>query len=158
MSNNTSNFPAGYIPITTSNLEPGAGNPRDSALLSQQNANVKLANLNSSVGGKRKKYNGGANGVPAPQFQMQYTPTGGPGTSPNNQIATITTNSMQSNAWNVDDNQATKMGGKRKTRKGGSSDWMWGCYSGGKKSRLSKRKSHKTRKPKKKTRRHHKRH
>ncbi len=152
MSNNTSNFPSGYTPITTSNLEPGAGNPRDSAIMSGQNANAKLAYLNSSVGGKRRKYKGGANEVPAPQFQMQYTPTGGPGTSPNNQIADITTNSMQSNSWNVNDNQASKFGGKKKHSMGGSSDWIWGCYSGGKKTK--RKRTRKSRKHRKKSRRH----
>lgn len=156
MSNNSSNLPSGYIPITTSSLEPGAGNPRESALIAGQNANAKLASLNSSVGGKRKKYKGGANNeIPAPQFPMQYTPTGGPGTSPNNQIADITTNSMQSNAWNVNDSQATKMGGKKKYRKGGSSDWLWGCYSGGKKTKRQRtRKSRKYRKKSRRQRRH----
>jgi hypothetical protein len=146
MSNSNSNFPAGYVPITTSSLEPGTGNPRDSAAAMGQNANAKLANLNSAVGGRRKsmkrthrKYRGGAsNGeVPAPQFQMQYTPTGGPGTSPNNQIASLTSKNMQTTAWSVDDNEATKMGGRKKNRKGGS-NWNWGCYSGGKKTRRNK--------------------
>ena len=162
MSSSNSNFPAGYVPITTSSLEPGSGNPRDSAAAMGQNANTKLANLNSAVGGKRKsrrfhrKYRGGAsNGeVPAPQFQMQYTPTGGPGTDPNNQIANLTSKNMQTTAWSADDNAATKMGGRKRQRKGGS-DWVWGCYSGGKKSR--RRLSRKTRKHRKKTR-HHRRH
>jgi len=157
MSNGNSNFPAGYMPITTSSLEPGTGNPRDSAAAMSQNANAKLANLNSAVGGRSKtkrangKYRGGAsNGeVPAPQFQMQYTPTGGPGTSPNNQIASLTSKNMQTTAWSVDDNAATKMGGRKRYRKGGS-DWKWGCYSGGKKStrnktRKSRRHIHKSR-------------
>ena len=166
MSNSNSNFPPGYMPITTSSLEPGTGNPRDSAAALGQNANTKLANLNSAVGGRRKrKYRGGAanNEIPAPQFQMQYTPTGGPGTSPNNQIASLTSKSMQSNAWSVEDNAATKMGGKKINRKGGSSDWNWDCYSGGRKSRGT-RKSKKnnnrkvTRKTLKNKSRRHRRH
>ena len=161
MSNSNSNLPAGYIPITTSSLEPGTGNPRDSAMAAGQSANAKLANLNAAVGGRRRKYRGGAtnNGeIPAPQFQMQYTPTGGPGTSPNNQIADLTKNNMQTTAWSASDSAATKMGGRRRCRRGGSSDWLWGCYSGGKKSR--RRRSRKIRKHVNKTRRHrrHQRH
>jgi hypothetical protein len=172
MSNSNSNFPPGYVPITTSSLEPGTGNPRESAAAIGQNANIKLANLNSAVGGRRsiskirhyRKYKGGAssNQIPAPQFQMQYTPTGGPGTSPNNQIANLTSNSMQTNAWSVDDNAATKMGGKKKYRtnskhskKGGNLDWIWGCYSGGRTRR--NRKIHKSRKYHKKTKHHRRR-
>lgn len=168
MSNSNSNFPAGYMPITASNLEPGTGNPRDSAAALGQNANAKLANLNSAVGGRRKKsnkkYRGGAssNEIPAPQFQMQYTPTGGPGTAPNNQIATLTANSMQTNAWSVDDSAATKMGGRTKrlrsakrSRKGGNADWIWGCYSGGKsRRRTSSRKYKKNNKKSKSHRRY----
>jgi hypothetical protein len=169
MSNSNSNFPAGYMPITASNLEPGTGNPRDSAAALGQNANTKLANLNSAVGGRRKKadrlykkYRGGAssNQIPAPQFQMQYTPTGGPGTAPNNQIANLTSNSMQSNAWSVDDSAATKMGGRtkrlrraRRSRKGGNADWIWGCYSGGKSRRRTY--TRKSKKNSKKSKSHH---
>ena len=155
MSNSNSNFPAGYVPITSSSLEPGTGNPRDSAAAMGQNANTKLANLNSAVGGRRRRYRGGATDnskVAAPQYQMQYTPTGGPGTSPNNQIANLTQNNMQTTAWSASDSAATKMGGRRRCRKGGSSDWLWGCYSGGKQSR--RHRSRKTRKHGKKTRRH----
>lgn len=164
MSNSNSNFPPGYVPITTSSLEPGTGNPRDSAAAMGQNANAKLANLNSAVGGRRRKYKGGAssNEVPAPQFQMQYTPTGGPGTSPNNQIANLTSNSMQTNAWSVNDNAATKMGGRKKNRSnisrsrmGGNSDWLWDCYSGGRSRRRKQtRKSRKHRKKSRRNRRH----
>lgn len=155
MSSSNSNFPAGYVPITTSSLEPGSGNPRDSAASMGQSSNAKLASLNAAVGGKRKYRGGAQNGeVPAPQFQMQYTPTGGPGTDPNNQIANLTSKNMQTTAWSADDNAATKMGGRKRYRRGGS-DWDWGCYSGGKKSR--RRSSRKTRKHRKKTRRHRRR-
>jgi hypothetical protein len=159
MSNGNSNLPPGYVPITTSSLQPGTGNPRDSAIAAGQSSNAKLANLNAAVGGRRRKYRGGAtsnnttnNGkIAAPQYQMQYTPTGGPGTSPNNQIAGLTQNNMQTTAWSASDSAATKMGGRRRYRKGGSNDWLWGCYSGGKKSRRGR--SRKTRKHGKKTKR-----
>jgi hypothetical protein len=112
---------------TFKSYAPGAGNPRDSAMISQQQMNQSQNNLNKSVGGKRRKHRttriyskGGANGLVAvPQFQMQYTPQGGIGTNPNEQIANISSTSMQTTSWKANDNLATKMGGykKRKTNK-----------------------------------------
>jgi hypothetical protein len=140
--------PPGLMLPTVKSYTPGAGNPRDSAMMAQQQMNTKQANLNSSVGGyKKRKYRGGQSDVVVPQFQMQYTPQGGPGTNPNDQIKATSSTSMQSNAWAVNDNQATKMGGRR-TRKGGK---LWGCYSGGKKK---SRKSHRKSRKHKRTRRH----
>lgn len=115
MSNNNSNVPAGLIQPTMSSFTPGAGNPRESALLAQQQMNQKQQSLNSSVGGKRK-YKGGSS-VAVPQFQMQYTPTGGPGSNPNDQIKSTSSTSMQSTAWAADDNLATKKGGKKYRKK-----------------------------------------
>lgn len=154
--------PPGLILPTQQSYVPGAGNPRDSAMLAMQNANIKQANLNASVGGKRYKklYKGGAaSTVVVPQMQMLYKPTNGTGTNPNDQIKGLSSTSMQSTAWAADDNQATKMGGTkkregtkrragtkriyRKFKKGGSSfsNTNWGCYSGGK--RRSKTRRHK---------------
>jgi hypothetical protein len=140
--------PAGLMLPTAKSYAPGAGNPRDSALVSQQQTNESQNNLNKTVGGKRKnRYRGGANDeVAVPQFQMQYTPQGGPGTNPNDQIADISSTSMQTTTWKANDNLATKMGGSKKKRRGGNSNWNWGCYSGGKKKRLSKKRKSKTKK------------
>lgn len=153
-----SNTPPGLIQPTLAPLPPGAGNPRSAAIIEQQNANDKLARLNS-VGGKRKrKYKGGADMVAVPQFQMQYTPTGGPGSTPNNIIATTTQNNMQSVANSVDDSKATIKGGtRRRYKKGGNPDWIWGCYSGGKTHTKRKRNSRRSRKQQKKSRRHNRR-
>ena len=61
---------------------------------------------------------GGADDTfPVPQFQMLYTPQGGPGTNPNNQIADISTTSTQASSWKANDNAASKMGGSKKRRK-----------------------------------------
>lgn len=162
MANNNSNNPPGLILPTTLSYTNGAGNPRDSALLAQQNMNMKQNDLNKAVSGgtKRKRnYKGGADAnssVIVPQFQMQYTPQGGPGTNPNNQIAQLSSTNMQSTAWSADDSKATKMGGSKRRRRysrGGNLDWVWGCYSGGKK----KTRRNKNRKSKRKTR-HNRRH
>jgi len=157
--------PAGLMLPTAKSYAPGAGNPRDSALMSQQQTNESQNSLNKTVGGKKRKHRtkkfyskGGDNGeVAVPQFQMQYTPQGGPGTNPNDQIADISSTSMQTTAWKANDNLATKMGGAKK-RRGGNPDWNWGCYSGGKKSkRQLKKRKYKTKKRRvtKKYSRHH---
>lgn len=150
-----SNSPPGLILPTMKSFTPGAGNPRDSAMLAQQNMNAKQASLNASVGGKRRKrskrrhiYLGGSNGqVIVPQFQMQYKDQSGTGTGPNDQIKANSSTSMQSTAWAANDHLATKMGGTKRrhirtrrmsqNKKGGNwnPNWSWGCYSGGRKTR-----------------------
>ena len=142
------------IPITTQSFASGTGNARDSAIQQQANMNQKQALINQAGqgrGDRRRKYRGGNGQLTVPQFQMQYTPTGGPGTNPNDQLAQGAATYTQSNANSQFDNQATKMGGRRRYRKGGNPNWLWGCYSGGKSKRHNSRKS---RKHRKKTRRH----
>jgi len=151
MSNNQN--PPGLMLPTQKPYTPGAGNPRDSALLAGQNMNIKQANLNASVGGKKRKHKGGGD-VVVPQFQMQYTAAGGPGSNPNDQIKNLSSTGMQTTSWSANDNNATKMGGtRRKThKKGGKSNLNWGCYSGGKKRRMKHRK---TRRISKRSKRHY---
>ena len=125
-----------------------AGNPRDSAIQSTTNNNLLQAQANTALSGgrlrKRKAYRGGeANStIPVPQYQMLYEPQGGNGTNPNNQIQGNAQTSTQMAANSALDNGATKIGGssKRRSRKGGNPDWLWGCMSGGKKrSRKARR-------------------
>lgn len=148
----------GLIPITQSSFANGAGNARDSAIQQQLAMNQKQNDLNRAAAGgsrrRRRKYRGGANSnqVTVPQFQMQYSPTGGPGTNPNDQVAASAARGMQSNANSVYDNKATTMGGKRRYHRGGNPNWNWGCYSGGKSKRCRK-----SRKNCKKTRRYRRR-
>ena len=167
----TSNTPPGLILPTMKSFTPGAGNPRDSAMLTQQNMNSKQASLNASVGGKRRKrisgstrYSGGTNVVNVPQFPMLYKPQAGDGTNPNDQIKANSSTSMQSTSWGANDHLATKMGGTKKrhgskkaysygrrrtskNKKGGNwnPNWSWGCYSGGRKTRRSKTRNNKKR-------------
>jgi hypothetical protein len=129
-----------------SSYASGTGNPRDSAIASNNAMNVKQANLNT-VGGKKyyktktkknnknkKRFKGGTNGnITVPQMKTLYTPQNGSST-PNTQIAGLSSTSMQHAAWSVNDNQAAISGGKRLTKRGGK----WGCYSGGKKRRCKK--------------------
>ena len=140
-----------------------AGNPRDSAMQSMNNNSQLQAQASTALAGgrhrKRKAY-GGGDTLTVPQYQMLYEPQGGNGTNPNNQIQGISQTSTQMAANSALDSGATKMGGsrRRRSRKGGNPDWLWGCMSGGKKSRTRKayrkhtkrnrkhRKSHKHRK------------
>jgi len=148
--------PPGYIQPTLAPLPPGSGNPRDAAIVQQQNSNDKLARLNAVGGRRKRKYRGGADAVAVPQFQMQYTPTGGPGSSPNDIIATGTQNNMQSVANSVDDSKAALTGGtRRRYKKGGNPDWIWGCYSGGRRRTKRRTSNRRSRKNYKKSRRHY---
>ena len=164
------NNPPGLMLPTQKSYNPGAGNPRDSAMMSVQNMNIKQASLTASVGGgrKRHKFRGGAAAISVPQIQMQYQPQGGPGSNPNDQIKANSSTSMQSAAWASKDNEATnvtptaKVGGSRRSSrrssrrrnyKGGSSKYNWGCYSGGK--RKTYRKSRKNHRKKSRCHSHH---
>jgi hypothetical protein len=155
MSNNTTQTVPGMIYPTQKGYQPGAGNPRDSAIQQMAAVNAKQANLSSSVGGSRRKKGGG--NVVVPQVQTLYTPTGGPGTDPNSQISENLKTSTQGTANAVFDKNALKTtGGSRKRGKGkngGNSNWFWGCYSGGGKKRRS-RKTKKSRKSRKNKRKH----
>ena len=74
-----------------------AGNPRDSAISSMNNNAQSQANANKALAGgrgrKRRNYYGGA--INAPQMQMMYPCTSGPGTCPNDQITGNTQTSTQ---------------------------------------------------------------
>lgn len=138
-----------------------AGNPRDSAIQQMQNTNKSQASLASAVGGKKfKNTKGGttSESIIVPQFTPTYTSTGGPGTDPNSLIQQNSQTSTQQQANAVYDKHATITGGnkKYKTKKGGlNRNMSWGCYSGGKKHKISKKnkynkiKTRKTRKTKK---------
>ena len=132
-----------------------AGNPRDSAMQTMNNnAQLQSHANNALAGGRRRKRRvyGGGNDISVPQYQMLYEPQGGPGTNPNNQMQSGFQTSTQMAANSALDNGATKMGGsrrRRRSRKGGNPDWLWGCMSGGKKrSRKAYRKNKKSRKNK----------
>jgi hypothetical protein len=134
-----------------------AGNPKDSAIAANNQAITKQSDLiKATSGGNRpkkikrnKKYKyGGATtgGVVVPQYQMQYDSPGAAGQTPNDiikQNASISTQGSENAKY---DNLAKK-GGSRKKR-GGNSNWSWGCYSGGKKKSkkyTNKRKTYKKR-------------
>ena len=140
-----------------------AGNPRDAAITNMNNAAAIQAQANNAVGGRkrmrsRRSRKGGASAITVPQFNMSYEPQGGPGTNPNDQIASNAQVGTQGAANAALDAGAFKKGGSkrsdskrsdskrsdskrsRRSRKGGNPDWVWGCSSGGKRSRRSNRK------------------
>jgi len=102
------------------------------------------------------KRTGGA--VAVPQFQMQYSDQSGPGGSPNNQVQQNSQISTQQVANASYDSEALNLKGgrhkykknrnrkltnrklSRRKRRGGNvnSDSIWGCYSGGNKTKKSK--------------------
>jgi hypothetical protein len=130
-----------------------AGNPRDSAIASMNNASQSQASANKLAGGRRmRKYRGGA--LAAPQMQMLYTPQGGTGTNPNDQMKSNAVTQSQTNSNRVYDKDAMMAGGSRRKRRGGNPDWLWGCMSGGKK--CTKRRRNKTHKKTKKHRKYRK--
>lgn len=114
-----------------------SGNPRDSAIAQMNQMNAKQATLSASVGGKKKKYRPitkkqrktkkrysrryGGSTIAIPQYQMLYSPQGGPGTDPNTQIQLNSRVSTQGAANAVYDNYASQKGGylykKRKHKK-----------------------------------------
>ena len=116
-----------------------AGNPRDSAMVTMNNNAQNQANANAAMaGGKLKslrKYRGG-NSIVVPQYNMPYEPQGANGTNPNNLIQQNAATSTQGAANSAYDAAAFKKGGTRR-RKGGNPDWIWGCSSGGRRSRRS---------------------
>ena len=138
-----------------------AGNPKDSAIAANNQSSTRQADLIKATSGgskhrrrriKRTKYGGdNKDGIVVPQYQMQYEPTGAAGQDPNSIIKQNAGVSTQG-AENAKYDNLARVGGSRK-KKGGNSEWSWGCYSGGKRksrgrSRRStsyKRKTHKKR-------------
>jgi hypothetical protein len=148
MSNNNSSVPGMSYP--TMQAMP-AGNPRDSAIAEGNAMNAKQNSANQMTAGAKKRKIGG--GIDVPQFTIPYKTPGGPGQDPNSLIAGNSKTSTQGAANSEFDKNAL-IGGSRR-RKGGNPDWIWGCFSGGKKkkTRTNKRK---TRRHRKKTRRYKK--
>ena len=117
-----------------------AGNPRDAAIANMNNAAAIQAHANNAVGGRKKRMRRGGSGtIAVPQFNMLYQPQGGPGTNPNDQIASNAQVATQGAANSALDAGAFKKGGRR-SRRGGNPDWVWGCMSGGKKRNKTSKK------------------
>lgn len=133
-----SNITPKPVPVTT--LFPGAGTPRDSAILAQQDQAMKQTQL-AKIGGQRKRgRKGGAPTVVVPNLNVDYPNAGTIGAT----HVQITQSLMQNQANAQFDGNVRKTGGtrKRRSQRGGTcglSPPTWGCYSGGKR----RKKTHK---------------
>jgi hypothetical protein len=147
-----SNTP-GLIQPTVPSYPPGANSPATAAKLNNDSNNQKLHNINQMAAGSRRRKRGGGNtNVSIPVIKPIYQSQNGSGTDPTSQQAKGQSINMQSAAYSVHDNQATIMGGSRRKKKGGNPDWLWGCYSGGKR-RTYRRKNRKNKRKTKRNRR-----
>ena len=147
-----SNIP-GLIQPTVNSYPPGANSPATAAKLINDANNLKLQNINQMAAGSRRRHKMGGASVVVPIIKPIYVQQNGPGTDTTSQQAEGQSLSMQSIANSIYDKQATKMGGsRRRYKKGGNPDWVWGCYSGGRRRTRAYR--IKSKKNKKKTRRH----
>lgn len=145
------NSPPGLIQPTVNSYPPGSNSPHTAAKSINDSNNQKLQSINQMAAGSRRRKRGGASQVSVPVIKPIYTSQNGPGTDPTSQQAQGQSLSMQSTANATYDDQASKMGGsRRKYKKGGNPDWIWGCYSGGRRRTVRR----KNRKHKKKTRRY----
>jgi hypothetical protein len=151
-SNTSNNVPGLLLPTQKGML---AGNPRDSAIAESNAATLKLQSLRSIGGGRYlKKKRGGAAAIPVAQFNMQYTPQGGPDQVPNSIIQQNASIGTQNAANSVFDKYATQMGGYSAVHMNtNTNQYQWGCYSGGKKYKTNKKKGMKMSKKKRTSRR-----
>jgi hypothetical protein len=138
-------------PIAPMMVNGQVGPHGTAALNSTNQRNINQANANAAVGGSKKKKGGSTQISP---LQTSYKSPGADGqtvnaTNVNNHII-----SKQGATNSAGDHLATQQGGSRKKR-GGNPDWLWGCYSGGKKKKMRTNKR-KTRRYRKKTRRNKK--
>jgi hypothetical protein len=141
MVNNTTNA-TGLPPLTIQ--ARNGGTPGEANFNTLQQRNLSQANANGAIGGSKKKKGGALTVVQVP----------GDTSGANGVLTKVAGTSAQNQQDAIYDNLATQKGGKR-GKKGGNPDWLWGCYSGGKK-RKSRTNKRKTRRHRKKTRRNKK--
>ena len=85
------------------------GTPRQAAMNQQNESGTKSHKLNHIVGGNGK--------IDVPQYQMQYTPTNGPESHPNNQITKNSETSTQGDQNAKYDHFATEGGSRSRRRR-----------------------------------------
>jgi hypothetical protein len=121
------------------------GTPAEAAYNDRQQQNTSQHALIVAVS------KGGA--VTIPVLQTSYKTTGSSEQSPTGIAVNNGRVASQGNEYAKYDNQL-QQGGKR-CKRGGNPDWLWGCYSGGRK-RKTRTNKRKTRRYRKKTRRNKK--
>lgn len=142
MSTTTNNNVPGLLLPTIK--APLAGTPGASAIAARNNQTQQQALLATAVGGRRKMRRGvNKKGVNKKGGAIIVPQMSGDTSGANAVIAQNAGNSVQATAnAKYDATAMTKGGTKRK--KGGNPNWLWGCYSGGRKK--SKRRTIKRRK------------
>ena len=137
-----SNIP-GLIKPTINSYPAGANSPATAAKAINDANSQKLQNINKMAAGSRRRKRGGGTQVAVPVIKSIYPQQNGNGSDTTSQQAKGQALSMQSTANSFYDSQATKMGGsRRRNKRGGNPDWIWGCYSGGRR-RTHRRKNRK---------------
>ena len=133
------NNPPGLMTPTVVSYPVGANSPATAAKLINDANNQKLQNINQMAAGSKRR-RGGANAtVSVPVIKPIYPEQNGRGTDTTSQQANISKYSMQGSAWSASDNHATLKGGsRRKYKRGGNPDWVWGCKSGGRRTKRRK--------------------
>ena len=133
-------------------MQGRTGSPAQAAYNDRQQQQLSQAHAIRALAGGSMKKKGGA--ITGPVLQTSYKTTGSPEQSPTGIATSNARVASQGQANSQYDNDLSKGGGKR-CKRGGNPDWLWGCYSGGKrrKTRTNKRK---TRRYRKKTRRNKK--
>ncbi len=129
---------------------PLAGTPGASAMAARSNQAQQQSALANAVGGRRRRrVKIGANKIGANKIGGAITVPQMPGdTSGANAVATQNARHSTQGAANAQyDAAAMKKGGTRR-KKGGNPNWLWGCFSGGR--RQSKKRTRKTRRRNKK--------
>jgi stringent starvation protein B len=156
----TQNNPTGLFQPAVNSYPPGATSPAQAAQKLNDMNSQKLQNINQMVAGKRRRRGGGGTDqINVPVIKPIYAQQNGNGTDTTSQQANISKYNTQGVSWAANDSQAAKMGGskmggsRRKHKKGGNPNWLWGCYSGGKRRTIRGRKNRNSKKNKNSKRR-----
>jgi len=146
MANNTTNG-TGLPPPT---MQGRTGSPAQAAYNDRHQQKTQQAELIKKTSGGSKKKKGGA--ITVPTVQPMYKEVSGPGGTVTDTQVNTASSSANSTAQAKYDSQ---LGGGKRGKKGGNPNWLWGCYSGGKKRKTRTNKRN-TRRYRKKTRRNKK--
>ena len=145
MANNTTNG-TGLPPPT---MQGRTGSPAQAAYNDRQQQQLSQAHAIRALAGGSMKKKGGA--ITVSTVQPMYKDVSGPGGT----VTDTQVNTARSSADSTAQAKYDKLGGGKRGKKGGNPNWLWGCYSGGKK-RKTRTNKRKTRRYRKKTRRNKK--
>ena len=133
---------------TLNSYAPGTNSPQSSAYANSQNANAKLAGLNKIGGYRTRNYRGGT--VTVPVLNTLYQPSSSTQSAGSSQVQ-LAKIGGQNNADAVYDSKAPPATVPPKQM--GGSGVKWGCYSGGRTRRTTKKRRKFSTKRRKRSRR-----